>query len=219
MGSVARGTAQKYSDIDILVLVKRDTGSISRSQIRDNIYCSFNPETWASVVEPITNPHEPHDYVPEILGGLTKVRPVYDPERLLPKLEKLARNVPREVFRRSAELALVHSYEDFCRAKNAFMHGDEIVLEETVRWTMHAASNIVASLNQARFESDREIYKAYKHWRNLPLGFNRILKLQYGKMKGTRLFNVFLSFYIELVRFCQEEGVHFPVSEAVLKEL
>ena len=219
MGSVARGTAQKYSDLDLLVIVRRNPESIPRSQIRNNIYCSLNPETWTSAIKPITNPYEPHNYIPEILGGLTRIKPLYDPEKLMPRLEKIAKSVPGEIFRKSADLALAHSYEDFCRAKNAVMHMDEIVLKETIRWTMHSASNIVASLNNTHFESDREIYKAYKNWKKLPRGFNTILKLQYGGLKGTKLFNVFLSFYIELVRFCQNEGINFPVSESAMRKL
>ena len=137
----------------------------------------------------------------------------------MPRLEKIAKSVPAEIFRKSAELTLVLPYEDFCRAKNAVMHGDEIVLEETIRWTMHSASNFVPSPNPVHGETNLEIYTAYKKWKKLPRGFNTILKLQYGDLKGSKLFSMFLSFYIELVRFCRAEGINFPVSESSMKKL
>lgn len=219
VGSVARGTAQEYSDIDMLLIVKRNPESIPRDQIRDNTYCSINPETWKSAVRQINGPHSVHDYLPEILGGFTKIRALFDPERLFPRLEVLASKVPRRVFKKNAESILVHSYEDFCRAKNVFLHGDEVVLRENVWWVTHAAANIVSALNEAHFVSDREIFKAYKRLKRTPRGFGKIQLLRYGDLRGVRLFKLFLSFYVELVRFCRREGVQFPVEEAALKEL
>jgi len=81
------------------------------------------------------------------------------------------------------------------------------------------AANIVASLNHTDFVSDREIFKAYKRCPKLPKRFNRIEKLRYGHLKGRALFAMLLSFYLNLIEFCETEGIHFPVHEEILRKL
>lgn len=215
-GSVARGTAQKYSDIDHLIILKQPHPELPRYRIIEDTYCSLLYETRQSLNSQLTTPH--HE-LPEILGGLTKLLPLYDPEKILPKVETKAQNIPKELFFQCAELALLHSYEDFCRTKNANLAGDEIVLKDNVSAVTHSAANVVAALNQRYFVSDREIFKAHKSFKKLPKDYNRIEQLRYGSLGGEKLFRTLLSFYIGVVHFCVREGVKFPVSEASLKLL
>ena len=214
--SVGRGTAEKYSDIDFLLIVRKAANNLPRFMIVDDNYCSLGFETWDSAIRQLTQPsHE----LPELLGGFTGILPIYDPRRLLPKLETRARKVPADVFRKSAELALLHSYEDFCRVKNAYLKGDMMVLKDNVLFVTHSAAVVVASLNRIPFVSDREIFKAHKEFAKLPKRFGRIWELRYGNLKGQRLFNTFLSFYLDLVSFARKEGIRFPVGVRTLKEL
>ena len=213
-GSVARGTAQKYSDIDHLIILKQPHPELPRYRITEDTYCSLLYETRQTINAQLTAPH--HE-LPEILGGLTKLLPLYDPEKILPKIEAKAQSIPKDIYLKSAELALLHSYEDFCRTKNANLARDEIVLKDNVDAVTHSAANAVAALNQRYFVSDREIYKAYKSFKKLPKDYERIHQLRYGNLIGERLFRTLLSFYIDLVQFCTNEGVKFPVSEASLK--
>ncbi len=157
--------------------------------------------------------------LPEILGGLTKILPLYDPGKILPKIEAKAQNIPEELFRECAELALLHSYEDFCRTKNAYLRDDEIVLKDNVMAVTISAANAVAALNNSHFVSDREIFKAHKRYRKLPKGFDRIEELRYGDLDGKKLFEESLDFYVNLVRFCKKEGITFPVTEDSLRKL
>lgn len=215
-GSVARGTAQKYSDIDHLVILKQAHSELPRFRITEDTYCSLLYETRQNINHQLTTPH--HE-LPEILGGLTKILPLYDPERILSKIEAKAQSVPKELFQRSAELALIHSYEDFCRIKNAYLAGDEIVLKDNVHAVTRFAANIVAAINQSYFVSDREIFKAHGSFKKLPTDYDRIEQLRYGTLSREKLFTTLLSFYINLVHFCAKEGVKFPVAEASLKAL
>lgn len=216
VGSIARGTAETYSDVDLVIIVKRLRHDLPNLQIIDGTYCSINQETFNGALSQVS---QPCDELPEILGGYGKILPIYDPLRLLPKLEKRAASVPGEVFRESAQIALLHSYEDFCRAKNAFLKGDHIVLTDNVLQVTYSAALVVASLNRAAFESDREIFKAHKKFTKLPRRFDRIEKLRYGNLKGRPLFTMLLDFYLDLIRFCQAEAVVFPVHEKTLKQL
>ena len=215
-GSVARGTAQKYSDIDHLIILKQPHPELPRYRITEDTYCSLLYETRQTINSQLTTPH--HE-LPEILGGLTKLLPLYDPEKILPKIEAKAQSIPNEIYHKSAELALLHSYEDFCRTKNANLARDEIVLKDNVNAVTHSAANAVAALNQRYFVSDREIHKAYKSFKKLPKGYERIHHLRYGSLSGEELFQMLLSFYIDLVHFSAREGVNFPVSEAALKRV
>ncbi len=215
-GSVARGTAGKYSDIDFLIITRRPTDH-PRFHITKNTYCSFTFETWKGVVGQLTRPSPE---LAEILGGFTRILPIYDPENLLPKIEKRAGNIPKRLFRESARLALLHSYEDFCRVKNAYLIDDAIVLKDNIPYVTHSAALVVASLNETSFESDRTIFKAHKGFKTVPRQFDgRLMRLRYGNLKGRKLFNTFLAFYLDLVEFAKEQGISFPVSEEALRKM
>jgi len=215
-GSVARGTAQKYSDIDMEVILRRPVPNSYRGQVVENTYCSLNCTTRQDAIREISRPRPG---LPEILGGFTKTLQLYDPKRVFKTLEAKARHVPSRVFRRSAELALLHSYEDFCRVKNAYLSGDDIVLRDNVNLVTHSAVWVVASLNQESFVSDREIFKAYRRFRKLPWSFDRIEKLRYGCLKREVLFRTLVDFYLHLVDFSRKEGIRFPVKRETLQEL
>ena len=94
-GSVARGTAEKFSDVDLLVILQK-------LQKIPNTYCSLNFETWRTAISKL---NRPHPELPETLGGFTKILSLYDETGLLARIEAEARKVPRSVFRESAELS------------------------------------------------------------------------------------------------------------------
>ena len=227
-GSVGRGTAQKYSDVDFLILVRKNPGDLAKVGIRqahngnrfiilDDTYCSLGFETWNSAVNQLTKPS--YD-LPELLGGFTRIRPLYDPNHLLPKLEARAQKIPPRIFQRSAELALLHSYEDFCRVKNAFLAGDEIVMRDNAAYVTHSAALVVASLNDAHFRSDREIFKAHKKMARTPHRFaKQIQEIRYGRLTNRELFETLLSFYLNLIKFAESQGIRFPVPRDKLLEL
>jgi len=213
-GSVARGTAERFSDVDLIVIL-RTLEEVSRNyEIVNNTYCSLNFETWKSAISKL---RDPHPELPETIGGFTKILSVYDPRRILPRLEQEARRVPGKVFQESAELALIHSFEDFCRAKNAFLKNDDIVLKDSIHNVTHSAANVVAALNKSGFASDREIFKAYKKFRRLPRNFATIQTLRYGHLSRPRLLKTLMQFYVGLVDFCNQRGVDFPVELRVIQ--
>jgi predicted nucleotidyltransferase len=215
-GSVARGTAEKFSDVDLLVILQRFQKRTDTYLIVSDTYCSLNFETWKSAISKL---REPHPELPETLGGFTKIFSVYDPSGLLPRLVEEASHVPKNVFRESAELGLIHSFEDFCRAKNAFLKKDDIVLKDSIHNVTHSAANVVAALNENGFVSDREIFKAYRRFGKTPMNFGLIQGLRYGNLSPRQLLMTLIRFYISLVDFCKEEGLVFPVEREVLEDL
>ena len=216
VGSVARGSAEEYSDIDLLIIVKRLRSNVGDVFILDGTYCSVNQKTFDGALAELGIPT---DFFPEILGGYSRIIPIYDARGLLPKLEERSAAIPHEIFRQSAQMALLHSYEDFCRAKNAFLDDDDIVLKDCVDGVTHSAALIVASLNYAGFESDREIFKAHRRFQKLPRRFERITRLRYGNLECNALFGTLLEFYVELVKFGRRQGLTFPVRESSLRRL
>lgn len=215
-GSVARGKAEQYSDIDMEIIVKRPSAEPYQARIVDDIYCSLTLATRRDALLEITLPHPD---LPERLGGFTKIRKLYDPAGFLETLEDKANRVPSHLFHKSAELALLQSYEDFCRVKNAYLNGDERLLRDNVNYVTHSASWIVASLNNSHFGSDREVFKAYKRLSKLPRGFERIEHLRYGHLPRRKLLQRTISFYLDLVDFCEENGILFPVDKKELQSL
>jgi hypothetical protein len=215
-GSIARGTAETYSDVDLVIMVKKVRHDLPNLRVIHGTYCSIGQQTFNDALSKLS---QPCDELSEILGGYSQILPIYDPLRLFPKLEKRAVSVPGKVFRESARIALLHSYEDFCRAKNAFLKGDHIVLMDNILQITYSAALVVASLNHAAFVSDREIFKAHKRFSKLPRRFERIEKLRYGNLKGRRLLTMLMDFYLDLIRFCEGENLHFPVDERTLKGL
>jgi hypothetical protein len=113
----------------------------------------------------------------------------------------------------------MHSFEDFCRAKNAFLKKDDIVLRDNVLNVTTSAANVVAALNEKGFASDREIFKAYKNFRKLPRNFSKIQALRYGHLSRPRLLKTFMQFYVSLVDFCKQGGVRFPVELEAIERL
>ncbi|HEV2119835.1 MAG TPA: nucleotidyltransferase domain-containing protein [Candidatus Bathyarchaeia archaeon] len=216
IGSVARGTAEKFSDVDLLIILQRLKTTAYTYKIVDDTHCSLNFETWKTAISKL---REPHPELPETLGGFTKILGVYDPDELLPRLEDQARRIPSNVFRKSAELAMIYSFEDFCRAKNAFLKKDDIVLKDNISNVTHSAANAVAALNETGFVSDREIFKAYKKFGKLHKNFATIRTLRYGNPPRPELFRTLIRFYVGLVDFCKQEGVDFPVEREVLENL
>jgi hypothetical protein len=216
VGSIARGTAETFSDVDLLIIVKRLDDDLPSCKIIDGTYCSISQKTFSGALSKLS---QFSDELSEIIGGYGKIVPIYDPLMLLPKLERKAASLPNELFRRSAQIALIHSYEDFCRAKNAFLSEDEVVLKNNVLQITYSAALVVASLNHAALVSDREVFKAHKSFTKLPRRFNRIETLRYGNLKGRALFRMLLDFYLDLIRFCDQMDVHFPVDEKTLKRL
>ena len=216
VGSIARGTAETYSDVDLLVIVRRLSRDLPDYKIIDGTYCSISQKTFNGAVSELS---QPSDELPEIIGGYSKILPIYDPLRLLQRLERRAEAIPTKVFEESARIALMHSYEDFCRAKNAFLKGDEVVLKDNVFQITYSAALVVASLNHAPFVSDREIFKAHRRFNKLPERFDRIEILRYGNLKGRALYRLLLDFYLDLVKFCKTEGVHAPLDERATSRL
>jgi predicted nucleotidyltransferase len=215
-GSVARGTAEVYSDVDLLIVVKRVRQNLGNVLILNNTYCSVSQKTFKSAVAELSFQT---DRLPEIIGGYSRILPIYDPRSLLPKLEEQAVSIPSEVFQPSAQLALLHSYEDFCRVKNAYINHDDFLLIDNVQFVTYSAALIVASLNHQGYISDREVFTAHNRFRKLPERFDRILSLRYEKLNRRALYATLLEFYVDLVRFCRMQGLSFPVRESSLHQL
>jgi kanamycin nucleotidyltransferase len=215
-GSVARGTAEKYSDVDMELIVRKEITESYQARIVENTYCSLTFATRSAAIQVITRPSPD---LPERLGGFTRILRLYDPEGFLKRLEARAKHVPSSTFRKSAELALMISYEDFCRVKNAYLNGDDIVLRDNASLVTYSAALVVASLNETGFVSDREIFKAHKRFSKLPRHFDQIEELRYGCLKRTRLVQTLVSFYLDLIDFCNKEGIRLPVDRETLEDL
>jgi Nucleotidyltransferase domain len=215
-GSVARGKAERYSDIDMEIIVGKAVAGSYQSRIIEDVYCSLTFATRREALREIT---QPHPEVPQKLGRFTMIHRLYDPAGFLSSLQERANHIPSHIFHKSAELALLYSYEDFCRVKNAYLDRNEGLLRDNVNYVTHSASLVVASMNNSHFVSDREIFTTYKRLSKLTRDFERIELLRYGHLSPKKLFHTTISFYLELIDFCSSEGIQFPVDQEQLQGL
>ncbi len=92
-------------------------------------------------------------------------------------------------------------------------------MKDSIHNVTHSAANVVAALNENGFASDREIFKAYEKFRKLPRNFSKIHALRYGHLSRPQLLKTMMQFYVDLVDFCKQGRVDFPVELEAIEHL
>ncbi len=141
-GSVARGEERAHSDVDMLVVVRRKRTHL-RSLVRDGIL--------VTVLQ-----HTPRDARTEVLGafpgindalgGWRSMRPLYDPTGLLRRLASRSHRPPRAQFRDSARRALLDTYEDLGKVRDAAASRDAQEAREMAVWFTGGAMGLLFDL-------------------------------------------------------------------------
>src|SRR5881396_1947676 len=119
-GSVARGEEREYSDIDLLVVVRRRRPWI-RHMFRDGILVTVLQQTPAEARDEVTGSHLGLNAA---LGGWTSIRPLHDPTRLLARLKGRAAKPSPDQFRVAAQSHFLEAYEDLGKLWNAVEASD-----------------------------------------------------------------------------------------------
>lgn len=129
-GSVARGTERRYSDVDLLVVVKRKRPSLG-IQMRDGILVTILQHTPSDARTEVLGSRADLN---NALGGWRSLRPLYDPTRLLRTLRDRARRPAPTQFLLAARRALLETYEDLGKLRNAVSSGDLDEAREMAIW-------------------------------------------------------------------------------------
>jgi len=143
-GSVARGDERAHSDVDMLVVVRRRRAAIHHL-VRDGVLITVLQQTPDEARAEVTG--SPRD-LNATLGGWLSLRPLYDPSGLLRELVKRANHPTDAQFRAAARRALIETYEDIGKVRNAVDAGDEEEAREMAIWYAGAAAGALLDLHR-----------------------------------------------------------------------
>jgi len=208
-GSVARGDEGPHSDVDVLVLSYSPLFPPPSSHLVGETVVYVNTYLLADAEREL---REPVPAFPERLGGWLDILSIYDPHQQIPRLQGLARSVPPDLFRKSAELALLGGRDMLGKLRNCRQRYDEEGLREAAVWLTLYAAWAVASLNRSPFRSDNEIFTAHRRFAAVPRGYEVIRDLRYGRTPREEIYQTAEAFWDNLERFAREQGVPLPRS-------
>ncbi len=202
-GSVARGDAREFSDVDLLVVVRRKRGRI-RTHLRNGTLVTVLQHTPEDSRREVTGPGP---WLNDALGGWRSMRALYDPTRLIARLKARARRPTAAQFRESARRALVETFEDYGKLRNAVAAGDRDEAREMALWFASGAMGSLLDLEGHVLRTGRRAFiEARRHGRPGRL----IWKLRYEARSLRALDRVSRELWEALLGRFREKGVSVP---------
>ncbi len=129
-GSVSRGEERTHSDVDLLVVVRRKRAYL-KTQLRGSFLVTILQHTPAEARGEVLGARADLN---DALGGWRSMRPLYDPTGLLRSLKARSRRPTRAQFRKAARQALLATYEDLGKLRDAAAAGDVEEVREMAIW-------------------------------------------------------------------------------------
>ncbi len=202
-GSVARGTDREFSDIDLLVVVRRKRRSF-RHRMREGILVTVLQMTPAEARREVTGRGP---WLGEALAGWRSMRALYDPTRLIARLKARARRPTARQFRESARRALLEAYEDYGKLRNAIAAGDREEAREMALWFAGGAMGFVLDVEGRVPETGRRAFIQVR--RRGALG-RAIVALRYRPLPLKETKRVAERTWAAMVRRARAEGIAVP---------
>ena len=153
-GSVARGDDREFSDIDLLVVVRRKRKGI-RTRMWRGTLLTVHQLTPAEAREEVTGQGP---WLNDALGGWRSMRALHDPARLIARLRARARRPTARQFRESAGRAILSTYEDYGKLRNAVAAGDREEAREMALWFSSGAAGSLLDLEGHVLVSGRRMF-------------------------------------------------------------
>lgn len=141
-GSVARGEERDHSDLDLLVVVRVKRARI-RTHVRQGVLVTVLQHTPAEARAEVLGSRPDLN---DALGGWRAMRPLYDPRGLLGTLKVRSRRPTRAQFRKAARGALLATYEDLGKLRDAAAAGDAEEVREMAVWFTGGAMGLLFDL-------------------------------------------------------------------------
>jgi predicted nucleotidyltransferase len=174
-GSVGRGEERAYSDVDMLVIVRRKRAGI-RHSMRSGVLVTILQQIPAEARSEVTGAHSGLN---DALGGWRSLRPLYDPSRLLARLRSRARQPNLRAFRRAAEQHFIETFEDLGKLWNAIAARDPDEAREMAIWFSGAAMGTLFDLEAHVLPTGRRAFVELRRYG--PLG-TAIRRLRYASL-------------------------------------
>jgi predicted nucleotidyltransferase len=169
-GSVARGEDRRYSDIDMLVVVRRKRPRI-RHTLRSGILATILQET---PEEASLEVHGAYPGLNDALGGWRSMHPLYDPSGLLRRLRDQARRPNVQAFRKSARIHFLETFEDLGKLWNAIAAADREEAREMAIWFSGAAMGTLFDLEGHVLMTGRQAFVELRRYRRLGIAIRRL---------------------------------------------
>jgi kanamycin nucleotidyltransferase len=141
-GSVARETERSHSDVDLLVVVRKKRSSL-RIHMRDGLLVTILQYTPLEAREEVQGADSDLN---ASLGGWQSMRPLYDPSRLLARLRARSFRPTLRQFQMAARRALLETYEDLGKLRNAVVAGNSDEAREMAIWYTSGAMGALFDL-------------------------------------------------------------------------
>lgn len=202
-GSVARGEERTYSDIDLLVVVRRKRRWI-RHMFRDGILVTILQQTPEEAQEEVTGSHPGLN---DALGGWTSIRPLYDPTHLLRRLKERAARPTARQFRDAAADHFLEAYEDLGKLWNAIQDGDADEAREMAIWFTGAAMGVLFDLEAIVLRTGRRAFIELR--RHGAIG-ESIRRLRYETLSLPETLEASERIWAGLLRRASREGIDLP---------
>jgi kanamycin nucleotidyltransferase len=202
-GSVARGEDREFSDIDLLVVVRKKRRSI-RHRMREGTLVTVLQVTPAEARREVTGPGP---WLNDALAGWRSTVPLHDPTRLLARLRARARRPTAAQFRESAQGALLGAYEDYGKLLNAIAAGEREEAREMALWFAGGAMGFVLDVEGHVLETGRRAFIEVR--RHGALG-RAIVALRYEPLPLKEMKRVAEWTWEEMVRRARKKSVVVP---------
>lgn len=141
-GSVARGEDREFSDIDLLVVVRKKRARI-RAHVREGVLVTVHQMTPARAREEVLG----GAWLNGPLAGWREMRALCDPTRLIARVRAIAFRPHAARFRESAKEDLIETFEDLGKVWNAVAAGDLGEAREMALWFSGCAFGCLLDIN------------------------------------------------------------------------
>jgi len=153
-GSVARGDERTHSDVDVLVVVRRKKAAITH-HLRDGVLITILQQTPNEAKAEVT---AAHPGLNDALGGWRSMKPLYDPSGLLRRLTRAAKDPSDAQFREAGRRALIETYEDLGKLRNAIESHDTEETREMAIWYSGGAMGALFDLHHHVLRTGRRAF-------------------------------------------------------------
>ncbi len=153
-GSVGRGEERAHSDVDLLVVVRRKRDYL-KTHVRGGFLVTILQHTPAEARGEVLGARADLN---DTLGGWRSLRPLYDPTDLLHSLKTRSRRPTRAQFRKAARQALLETYEDLGKLRDAAAAGDMEEVREMAIWFTGGAMGTLFDLEGRVLRTGRRAF-------------------------------------------------------------
>lgn len=174
-GSVAYGGEKRHSDLDLIVLLRRQR-KLPALQVRSGVLVSMSVWTPAGARHELTRANPD---LPEVLSGWRSARALYDPARVFRRLVARSRRVPAAQWRASARAALLAAYEDLGKVRDAAEDGDAEKLREMAIWFSGGAAAVLLCLRMRAVPTGKEMFVEVRRMGTIGVA---IARLRYNEL-------------------------------------